>query len=110
MRVWKLVGARQGRFGVETTRPEEFIQLRESSGFAQLSVEYGRGDELLAIVPDSWSYERVFDFLARLESWGETWAEQRERIAGREDWTPDKSPSWPRYWPIQLPADLARAR
>jgi hypothetical protein len=102
MRLWRLEGARQGHYGVATGNPDEFYQLVESHGDAQISVEYGRAvGEPVALLPDDWSYEQCFDLLARFEAWPESWAQQRERIERDypDEGLPVRHPSWPKYWP-----------
>ena len=88
-RIFRLVGARQAGYGIETSKPTSWITLRESWGEVDLSVEYGRASEHVGDISDDATYEEMWTALALLEKWPKTYAEQeadRQRAAEEEGW------------------------
>lgn len=89
-RVYRLIGARQAAYGIETALPNQWETLRESFGEFDLSVEYGRPVEVVDAVSEDATVEARWNLLAGLEDIGGTWAEQEavreaDRVADESD-------------------------
>lgn len=90
MDVWRLEGARQASYGIGPKGPNLFETVKESFGELDLSVEYGRGVEIVETLDDDATVEERWNTLARLENWRGTHAEQEavraaDRLADEED-------------------------
>ena len=90
--LWRIDGARQGRAGGQSyglwragMPADRFEQLLESHGEGRLGVEYGRPVEFIDLIAADTTFdEQRFDILARVTGWGETWAQQRARLAAQD--------------------------
>lgn len=102
MNVYRLSESRQGHYGVPYSGlAYTTIQLNESHGEAFLSFQHGipTGEPVL-VLPDPVTAEELFDILAELEDWGETWKEQCARI--RREYPDEEEDTLP---PMTYPRD-----
>lgn len=81
LNVYRLVGARQAGYGIETDRELWFETLKESFGEYYLSDEVARARaDVVATVSEDAPYAERWNLLARLEGIPFTFAEQEERL------------------------------
>lgn len=79
MNVWRLIGARQAKYGIGPLPDTTFLTLVATFDVAGLSAEAGHGVEVVETIPESLTDAELFDVLAKWEGWDETWAEQKAR-------------------------------
>lgn len=89
--LWRIDGARQGHAGGQSyglwspgMPTDRFEQLLESHGEGRLGVEYGRPVEFIELLSADATAEQRFDTLGQVTGWGETWAQQRARLAAQD--------------------------
>jgi len=94
--LWRIAGARHGQLaGVSHgiwrpgLAPDQFEQLLESHGEGRLGIESGQPVSFIRLLPADATDEQRFDALAEATGWGETWAQQQERLRIQDESTED---------------------
>jgi hypothetical protein len=100
VKIYRLRGSRQGHYGIPVPAgpARMFLQLQESHGEAFLSTQYGRAyGAPIRILPATATATQIFNALAELEEWPETWDQQLQRLRTEYPDELDTIPIYPSY-------------